>query len=72
MRSFWPGPKRNGNWLLDDPHPVPFVDSEVTGDAGKDGFTVLSRAERDREGAPPSVPGIKGPCHQGPDNSFEQ
>lgn len=70
---FFGNPKRNENYILDDPRPIPRQDDTVcSGDAGRDGFTVLSRADPDAQGSPPSVQGTVGRSHRGPDQSFEQ
>jgi len=66
--------RRNNPVKLQDPRPVERLqDHTHTGDAGKDGFSVLSRANPLREGTPPPVAG-QDPMgnHQGPDMSFEQ
>jgi hypothetical protein len=64
---------RNDNYKLDDPHPInTYTDSQCCGNAGLDGFTVLSRADPDRQGDPPNVKGTAGRVYRGPDNSFEQ
>jgi hypothetical protein len=76
MRSlglFFGNAKRNDPLKLEDPHPVTdYGDSIQTGDAGKDGFTVLSKASAQAQGSPPPVSGTIGPAYQGPDSSFEQ
>ena len=64
--------KRNDPIELDDPRPIPRLGDDVhTGDAGKDGFTLLSRADPRRQGDPPAVAGTEGPVYRGPDQSFE-
>ena len=65
-------PRRNDPIELANPHPVPFEDRNDTGDAGVDGYTVLSRANRKYQGDPPEVNGAYGPSGMGPDESFEQ
>lgn len=74
MRSiFFRGPRRNGNWELENRRPIATFDDAVqTGNAGLDGFSTLSRADPNRQGDPPAVSGTVGPVHQGPDTSFEQ
>lgn len=71
---FMGGGKRNGLVRLEDPHPVAdYGTKDVdSGNAGLDGFTVLSRANPNAQGNPPSVKGVVGPVYQGPDQSFEQ
>jgi hypothetical protein len=70
---FFGSAKRNDPVKLDDPRPLPvYEDSQHTGDAGKDGYTVLSRASPTAQGSPPPVSGVVGPAYQGPDQSFEQ
>ena len=66
--------KRNGLVKLEDPHPVADygTHSLETGNAGRDGYSVLSRADPNAQGNPPPVKGVVGPVHQGPDQSFEQ
>ncbi len=64
---------RNDPVRLVDPHPVEqYPDDLETGDAGKDGMTVLSKADAQAQGSPPPVPGVIGPAYNGPDQSFEQ
>lgn len=65
--------KRNDPIKLVDPRPLNnYGDDVQSGNAGRDGFTVLSRASPHAEGNPPSVPGVIGPVYSGPDTSFEQ
>lgn len=66
--------KRNDPLRLVDPRPIANYGTHdyESGDAGRDGRTVLSRAQPDRQGSPPYVAGVIGPAHQGPDQSFEQ
>lgn len=65
---------RNDPVRLVDPRPIADYGTHdlESGDAGKDGFTILSRAQPDRQGTPPSVAGVIGPSYRGPDESFEQ
>jgi len=59
---------------LIDPRPIPRLEDRVTtGDAGRDGYSVLSRASPGRQGRPPPVKG-QDPHgnHQGPAMDFEQ
>lgn len=73
MGLFFGVAKRNDPVKLVDPRPLPDYGNTVeTGDAGKDGFTVMSRADRHAQGNPPPVKGVVGPVYQGPDQSFEQ
>lgn len=37
-----------------DPHPVSRIDDDITGNAGNDGFTRLSRADRQTGFRPPA------------------
>lgn len=70
---FFSNPRRNENYILEDPRPIPRQkDTVCSGNAGLDGFTVLSRADPDAQGSPPSVKGTVGRTHRGPDQSFEQ
>jgi hypothetical protein len=63
--------RRNVPVRLTDPHPVADYGNDVcSGDAGRDGFTVLSRANPSSQGDPPMV--ADGRVPQGPDQSFEQ
>lgn len=66
--------RRNQPVQLENPHPVADHGraSIESGNAGLDGFSVLSRANPDAQGSPPPVKGVVGPVYMGPDNSFEQ
>lgn len=65
--------KRNVPIRLEDPHPVKDLGDDVqTGNAGLDGFTVLSKANPNAQGDPPPVKGTLGRAYMGPDESFEQ
>jgi len=65
--------KRNDPVKLVDPHPIlDYGDNVCSGNAGLDGFTVLSRAYPTAQGSPPPVDGVIGPSYRGPDQSFEQ
>lgn len=72
--GFYGSARRNQPVKLNDPHPVADQgrNSIESGDAGLDGFTVLSRANPDAQGCPPAVSGVVGPVYMGPDSSFEQ
>ena len=64
---------RNDPVRLVDPHPVErYPDDIETGNAGRDGFTILSKASPDMQGEPPAVEGAIGPAYQGPSQDFEQ
>ena len=68
---FFGSKSRNDPVRLENPHPLPvYANIQETGDAGKDGFTILSKANPDYAGKPPLVGGT--PTYRGPDNSFEQ
>jgi len=70
---FFGSNKRNDPIKLSDPHPLTdYGDDCCTGNAGLDGFTVLSRASPNSQGSPPAVSGTVGAVYQGPDSSFEQ
>lgn len=70
---FFGAPRRNEPVRLVDPHPIPKLDDAVhSGNRFRDGYTLLSRAQPDRQGSPPPVAGTRGPARQGPDDSFEQ
>jgi hypothetical protein len=65
--------RRNDPIKLQDPHPIhTYNDAVHSGNAGLDGFTVLSRARPDRQGRPPPVAGQEGPAYMGPAEDFEQ
>ena len=65
--------KRNDPIRVVNPSPLPRYENELeTGDAGRDGMTILSKAYPTMQGNPPSVPGVIGRVHRGPDESFEQ
>lgn len=67
------GVKRNDPTRLIPTNPRPkFAERCDTGNAGADGYTVISRADPNYAGRLPPVPGTDGQTHQGPDNSFEQ
>lgn len=72
--SFFFGQRRNDPIRLVDPRPLPRHTSEecCTGDAAKDGYTVLSRARPNAQGNSPPVAGVVGPAYQGPSSDFEQ
>lgn len=76
MRGFFfsAAATRNDPVRLVDPRPIADYGTHnlESGDAGLDGFTILSRAQPDRQGAPPPVAGVIGPSYRGPDQSFEQ
>ena len=64
---------RNDPVRLEDPRPIPrYADSVTSGDAGLDGFTVLSRANPERQGDAPAVQGSLGPTYFGPAEDWEQ
>lgn len=71
---FFGSARRNDPVRLENPRPLPDygTSSLESGDAGRDGFTVLSRANPNAQGNPPPVKGVVGPVYQGPDQSFEQ
>jgi hypothetical protein len=66
--------KRNDNYLLEDPRPIPFYGrgDEYCGNQWCDGYALLSRAEPNRQGSPPNVKGTIGPAYRGPTGNFEQ
>lgn len=76
MRGFFMGgmAKRNVPVRVVDPRPIANYGTRdvETGDAGRDGFTVLSRADANHQGDPPFVAGVVGRTYPGPDQSFEQ
>jgi hypothetical protein len=68
-----PAPRRNDPIELVDLHPIEqYADDTDTGNAGRDGFSVLSRAWPDRQGDPPFVAGTVGPVYRGPAEDFER
>jgi hypothetical protein len=70
---FGASPSRRGDPIeMVDPRPIErYADDTDTGDAGRDGFSVLSRAWPERQGYAPPVPGVLGPVHRGPAEDFE-
>ena len=72
MRGFFGfgGGRRNAPYRLTEQHPVERKQSNDTGDAGKDGYSVLARASVEAQGCRPVVGGE--PVYEGPDQSFEQ
>jgi hypothetical protein len=68
------GGRRNDPVRLENPRPVESHgrSSIESGNAGLDGYTVLSRADPCAQGNPPAVKGTVGPTYRGPDMSFEQ
>ncbi len=75
MRSFFFGrERRNDPVKLVDPRPIPDYGTHdlTSGNAGVDGYSVLSRANPQAQGSPPPVKGTEGFAYQGPDQSFEQ
>lgn len=73
LSLFFGSHRRNDPIWLNDPHPVTNYGNDLEhGDAGRDGCTVLSRANPDRQGTAPSVPGVIGPAYQGPADDWEQ
>jgi hypothetical protein len=64
--------RRNDPVRLENPRPDPRPERLDTGDAGLDGYSVLSRANANAQGNPPPVKGVVGPVYWGPDMSFEQ
>lgn len=66
--------RRNQPIKLEDPHPVADYGTKSleSGNAGLDGFSVLSKADPNAQGNPPPVKGTAGPVYWGPDQSFEQ
>lgn len=64
---------RNDPIKLADPRPLEvYRDDLETGNAGRDGFTILSKASPTMQGEPPSVPGAIGRAYRGPSQDFEQ
>lgn len=73
LSLFFGSHRRNDPVKLSDPHPVTDYGNDLeSGDAGRDGFTVLARANPDAQGRMPPVSGATGPAYQGPDSSFEE
>ncbi len=64
---------RNDPIELVNPRPIESFGQQSieSGNAGLDGFTVLSRADPQAQGNPPPVKGVVGPVYRGPDQSFE-
>lgn len=71
---FGGGARRNDPIKIEDPRPLPRYTGEEarTGDAAKDGYTVLSQARPTNQGNPPPVAGVIGPTFRGPAFDFEQ
>ena len=73
VNMFFGRVRRNDPVRLADPHPlIDYGDDVCTGDAGKDGFTCLSRAQPDNQGNAPAVAGSLGQSYQGPAGDWEQ
>lgn len=76
MSLFFGSPaRRNDPVKLTDPRPIAartYTKDYESDDAGKDGYTCLSKASPDAQGRPPLVAGAEGYAYQGPDSSFEQ
>lgn len=75
MGLFWGGQcGRNDPIELVDQHPIAnYGDKDVcSGDAGKDGYSVLSRAQPNAQGRAPYVSGAIGRVYQGPAQDWEQ
>jgi hypothetical protein len=66
--------RRNDPVKLVDPRPLTnYGENDIeSGDAGRDGFSLLSKANPQAQGNPPLVAGTDGYAYQGPDQSFEQ
>lgn len=66
--------RRNEPVKLVDPRPIADYGTNdlCCGDAGRDGYTVLAKADPSRAGNRPPVAGTEGPVYRGPDDSFEQ
>lgn len=58
---------------LEDPRPIADYGTHdlESGNAGLDGYSVLSKASATAQGDPPFVAGVIGRAYQGPDSSFE-
>jgi hypothetical protein len=69
---FFGASRRNDPVKLENPRPDERPHRLDTGNAGLDGYTVISRADANAQGNPPPVKGVVGPSYQGPDQSFEQ
>ena len=64
---------RNDPVKLNDPRPIPrYEDPQHSGNAALDGYSLLSRADPDRQGSPPQVAGQEGTMNLGPAEDFEQ
>lgn len=74
MGYFFGSARRNQPVKLENPHPVTNygTSSLESGNAGLDGFTVLSKAEPNRQGQAPPVAGTVGPVYWGPSQDWEQ
>lgn len=74
LGMFFGSNRRNDPVKLENPHPKTDygTSSLESGNAGLDGYTVLSRANPNAQGNPPPVKGVVGPVYRGPDQSFEQ
>lgn len=65
------GGERNRPYRMDDPHPKDrYPDDVHTGDAGRDGFTVMARAIPGIPESRPSVAGTVGAPYGDPFNDF--
>ena len=69
---FFGSNRRNDPIELEVMNPLERYAPAETGNAGIDGYSVISRARANAQGNPPPVKGVVGPAYQGPDQSFEQ
>ena len=69
---FFGSNRRNDPVELEVTNPLERYAPAETGNAGIDGYSVISRARSNAQGNPPPVKGVVGPAYQGPDQSFEQ
>ena len=69
---FFGSNRRNDPIELEVMNPLERYAPAETGNAGIDGYSVISRARSNAQGNPPPVKGVVGPAYQGPDQSFEQ
>jgi hypothetical protein len=65
--------RRNDPIKLEDPHPIHnYGDPTHSGNAGLDGYSLLSRADPANQGRAPAVKGSEGPAYMGPAEDWEQ
>lgn len=69
---FFGSASRNDPIKLTPGHPPQRFYQLETGNAGLDGYSVLTKADPERAGRLPPASGTEGQTYRGPDQSFEQ